>query len=326
MKTAHQVEKFFVGVLRPFVCVFVACFSFANTSCEAKEFLSASKEVFVKADGAELFCRVFGVGSPVIVIHGGPGLSQDYLLPYMAKLGEHNCAIFYDQRACGLSTGDSTANVIRLETFVEDVELIRKAFGYQKVSILGHSWGGFLAVQYAIAHPESIDKLILLSTAPVSSEDFSLMLKEGAVRMAPYQEELKVIRETKGFAEGDPEINEKYFRITFRSYFFNSRKEDLLNFYMSPKALINGRKVSDLLEQNVFSKPFNFHDALKTLNMPTLIIHGDFDPIPHLTAQKIHEDIRGSTYILLRNCGHFPYVESPEDLFEYLGDFLQKKN
>lgn len=74
--------------------------------------------------------------------------------------------------------------------------------------------------------------------------------------------------------------------------------------------------------QTVYEKPYNLHDSLKGLNIPTLIIHGDYDPIPPSTAHNLHMSIPGSKYILLENCGHFPFVESPYDYFKAINDFL----
>jgi len=281
-----------------------------------------SKEIFIKTNDAQIFCRVFGKGEPIIVVHGGPGLSQDYLLPQMAKLAQTNLVIFYDQRGCGLSTGAINEDSIQIKTFVDDLEAIRKSFGYKKVTVLGHSWGGFLAMQYAIAHPHSINKLILLNTMPPSSEGFSLFIQEWMKRMAPYQDELKAIKDTPEFTKGNPSTIEKYYRIIFGRYCYNSEKADLLNLYMSPKASIDGAQVYEIFRQTLFTKSFNFQDQLKSLKIPTLIVHGDFDPIPPSTAEMLHQNIPDSQYILIKDCGHFPYVETPDELFKQLNTFL----
>ena len=194
------------------------------------------------------------------------------------------------------------------------------------MTILGHSWGGFLAMKYAIAHPESVDKLILLNSMTASSDDFSLFVKEWLRRMAPYQEELKTIKETQGFIEGDISTVERYHRIMFRTYCHSPEKANLLNLRMSPKAAVDGSKVNDIFRQNLLTQPFNFYDQLKKLKIPTLVIHGDADVVPHTTARKIHESIPNSQYILLNDCGHFPYVEAPDSLFKHLNTFLHRES
>jgi proline iminopeptidase len=281
------------------------------------------KEVFIEANGARLFCQVTGRGEPIIVIHGGPGLSQDYLLPNMAKLGEHNLVIFYDQRACGRSTGKLNSESINLEKFLEDIESIRMAFGNKKITILGHSWGGFLAMQYTLKYPLSVERLILVNSIPASSEESTLCVKEWVSRMIPYQEEINGIEESPAFAAGDPDITEKWLKRMFCLYFYDPDKAELLNWRMSPRAFIDGRKVDKTLSMKLLTS-YNLHESLTKLKIPTLIIHGESDPIFASTAQKTHESIIDSSCIIIPKCGHFPYVEAPKEFFHHLSVFLQE--
>ena len=146
--------------------------------------------VFVETNGAKLFCTVLGQGEagrePLIVLHGGPGMAQDYLRPYMDKLAEGRQVIYYDQRGGGRSECDGAAEKLSLEVSIEDLDAVRREFGFEKVSILGHSWGGLVAMRYAAAHPEAVNKLILLNSMTASSEDFSLFVAEWTRRMAPF--------------------------------------------------------------------------------------------------------------------------------------------
>lgn len=295
---------------------------FCSTAYSVLPFCPDSKEVFVKNGDTTLFCRVFGEGDPIIMIHGGPGLSQDYLLPFMSSLAETHQVIFYDQRSCGASTGKIDSQSIQIQTYLDDLESIRKHFGYKKFSVLGHSWGGFLAMQYAIFYPDSIHQLVLLNSLPASSEEYALFSQEWQKRMTPYLEELSRIKATPAFAEGDPGTIANYYRMIFERYCYHSKKAQLLNLTMTPEAFINGSKVYDVFNQNLFTRTYNYHEQLKQINLPTLIIHGDVDPIPFLTAEKTHASIKDSTYILIQNCGHFPYVETPEELFKHLNQFF----
>lgn len=281
------------------------------------------QEAFIPSDDATLFCRMIGKGKPLIVLHGGPGLTQDYLLPQLYALAENNFVIFYDQRGCGQSTGEIKPETINLETFVNDLETIRKAFHFEKIAILGHSWGGFLAMHYAIAHPESIDKLILSNSMPGSSEGLALFASEWLRRMSPYLEEYYSIQNAPGFDEGDPDLIERLHRLLFRTYCYDPEKADLLNVRMTSTAAVNKAKVFTLFREHVFEMPFDVHASLQNLKMPTLIIHGEADPIPPATAQRLHESIQGSKFILIKKCGHFPHVEKPETYFNSLMEFLQ---
>lgn len=286
--------------------------------------LPAFEEIFVKADGGiHIYCRVFGKGKPIIIVHGGPGSTQDYLLPQMAKLAENNRVIIYDQRGCKRSLDEINDSSIQVETFINDIESIRKSFGYTKIILIGHSWGGFLSMEYAIAYPESLEKLVLMNTAPASSKDYDLLISEFTRRMAPFQNQLKTIKESREFMEGNPVAHEEYYRIIYRRYCYEPEKADLLDLYASPGDCLNAQKVSEIFTRNLFSKPFDLHKQLNSVNVPTLIIHGDSDVVPPIAAQNIHESIQGSAYILMENCGHFPYVENPDQLFKHLNAFLR---
>ena len=305
----------------------ICCFAplLLSTEIIAPVQLSVSKEVFVDVKGAKLFCQVMGEGKgkPVIVIHGGPGLGQGYLLPQMAKLAEKHEVIFYDQRASGKSTGEINEDTMRLDTFVEDLDAVRQAFGLKKVTLLGHSWGGFLAMEYACDHPEAVDKLILMSSMAPSSEELSFFLANWLQIMAPIQDELKQIRQSQQFIAGDPETVEKYYRLIDRKYCYNPEKANELSLRMSRKEGLNSFLINDMVRETVFSNAFDLHDELKDLEIPTLIIHGDTDPIPFITAERTHKTIPGSKFVLLKECGHYPYVEQPELLFKSINEFLK---
>lgn len=282
----------------------------------------AVKELFVDVDGAKLFCRVYGSGKPLVVLHGGPGLSQDYLLPYMAALAQERCVIFYDQRGCGQSTGDVTDQTITLQKYLEDLETIRKFFAARKISVLGHSWGGHLAMEYAIAYPEKVDKLILSNSMPSTSDGLMLFVNEWMRRMAPYEKELAALHELPGYKDSDPDVVEQMHRLIFSTYVYNPAKALLLNIRMSQSAAARGNQVYELLHKNVFEKAYNNNPALNRLAIPTLVIHGEDDPIPASTAKETHENIPGSQYVLMKECGHFPYVEDPEFYFQAVSTFL----
>lgn len=280
------------------------------------------KELYVPAQEANLFCRIVGKGKPLIVIHGGPGLSQDYLLPQMYRLARHNQVVFYDQRGCGNSSGVINDDTITLKRFLEDLETIRKDLGFEKISILGHSWGGFLAMKYAITYPEQVEKLILSNTMPASKEDFVLFAHEYVKRTTPLREELDKISNMPGFKEGNPDLMEKFYRNIFRTYCYIPEKANLLNLRMTSTSWVNSVKVYESFRKNVFETTFNLIPSLQLLKVPTLLIHGSADPVPPITAEHVHEVIRHSEFVIMEKCGHFPYVEDPEIYFKHIEEFL----
>lgn len=272
----------------------------------------------VETKDAKLFCRVFGKGKPLIVVHGGPGLSQEYLLPQMAKLAEHNMVIFYDQRCSGKSGGNLSD--VSLEVFIEDLEAIRKSFPFEKVSILGHSWGGFLAMNYANLHSDKIDKLILLSSMPATSEDFGLFIQEYMKRTEPLTEELEAIRKSEEYKAGEPATVTKHLRLMFGAYCASPESVYELNFNATQQENLNASAIHGIIAQSVFLKPFNLD--LSNVACKTLVIHGDHDMVPLIAAQNLQKKIAGAEFVTLKDCGHFPFVEKPDELFDTLEQFL----
>ncbi|MEK7251534.1 MAG: alpha/beta fold hydrolase, partial [Bacteroidota bacterium] len=86
------------------------------------------EEGFTQINGTQLFYKIIGKGTPIVILHGGPGLDHSYLLPQMAELAKTHKLIFFDQRASGKSSVDSDTNSMTMKNLVEDVEGIRKAF------------------------------------------------------------------------------------------------------------------------------------------------------------------------------------------------------
>jgi len=250
-------------------------------------------------------------------------MSQDYLLPQMNKLAEDHFVIFYDQRGSGKSEGGQTPENISLSVFTDDLDAVRKKFGFEKVSLLGHSWGGFLAMQYAIAHPEAVDKLILMNSMPASSSDLALFLQEWDHRMAPHAKKLQKLESSLEFAAGDPDTVASYYTIAFRTFCAVEKKADELNLMASSLANKNGLKTADILRRTVLLQPFDIRDSLKKLPCKTLIVHGDKDPVPASAAENLHKSIPNSQLAVIKECGHFPYVEKPQELFGILKEFLQ---
>ncbi|MBS0654152.1 MAG: alpha/beta fold hydrolase [Verrucomicrobia bacterium] len=279
---------------------------------------------FVKAKGADLFCSIMGKGDPLIVVHGGAGfITHEYLLPHMERLAQNNQLIFYDQRALGKSTGEITPEEITLSTYLQDIEAIRTSLGLEKISLLGHSWGAFLAFHYACVYPEAVDKLVLLSPMPGKSDDLPLFFSELAKRLTPYQEELQKIEASELYRAGDPELVKKWLTIVYQIYMHSPDNVHKLNLWKSQQEALRGFKVWDIFKEAIFMNPYDVTDSLRALRCPTMIIHGDVDPIPLASVEYLHTVIPSSTLVKIEQSGHFPFVEQPDACFKAIEGFLR---
>src|ERR1051326_8684266 len=119
----------------------------------------------VELNGVRIYTRRVGDGPPVVVLHGGPGAHHDYLLPQYDRLALGRTLLYYDQRGGGRSPVPRDTPVGWRE-HVADLEALRDHWGLEQVTLLGYSWGGLLAVLYALEHPARIDRLVPVSAPP----------------------------------------------------------------------------------------------------------------------------------------------------------------
>lgn len=285
-----------------------------------------SKHGMLTVNGGKLFYQTFGkTGHPLLILHGGPGLGCHYLLPQMSELKKFSFAIFYDQRGTGNSTSTNSWQANPFETYCDDIDHLRKAFGFKKISLLGHSFGGVFASLYASSFPQHVDTIIYVNSVPISSTAYLEFVKHRTQIVDENKSKLDAIRQTADFLQGNPEIIEKFYRIYFKNYFSKPHLANTLSLTMTPEAAINNFKIYDFFYSYIQKHSFNFYEKLNQFNKPTLIIAGDKDIIPMRYMEQLHESIPGSTYKIIENCGHFPYIDQPEILFENIKQFLKNK-
>lgn len=279
------------------------------------------EEGFKTINGVQLYFKMMGSGKPLVIVHGGPGLDHSYFLPQMAELAKHYKLIFYDQRASGKSKGKVDSTNMNLGYFIEDLEGIRKAFGLETMNLLAHSWGGLIAMKYAIKYPNRVQSLILMNSVGASSASRKIA-NNTSLRRVTHQDSLDrmAVMHSEEMRNRNPETIAKLFRISFRTTFYNRALVDELKLVFDQNYFANSRLLRYLGEDAI---TYDLHPQLSGVQCRTLIIHGDADPIPLEAPQKIQGSIKGAQLVVLKNTGHFPYIESPQELFKTITDFLK---
>src|SRR5437899_11094783 len=122
------------------------------------------QEGLVDAHGVLIYYKTVGRGAPLVLVHGGPGASHDYFLPYLLPLARQNRLIFIDERGSGRSEKLDNPAGYTVENMVEDTEAVRRELSLGKISLLGHSYGGVLAQAYAFKYQANLSHLLLCST------------------------------------------------------------------------------------------------------------------------------------------------------------------
>jgi len=183
-------------------------------------------------NGTELYVKRMGSGPPVVVVHGGPVLEHGYLLPHLEPLARSYELILFDQRLSGRSAGTVDSASVRLHTFVADIEALRQSLGFERIHLLGHSWGGLLAMRYAIAHTERLSSLILVSPMSASAALWQEEERVLAARMtAADSAERAALLADPGLAERRPEAVRRMLLLSFGLQFHDRSRLAELELY-----------------------------------------------------------------------------------------------
>lgn len=275
-------------------------------------------------NGTQLYCKSIGTGVPLVILHGGPGLDHSYFLPQMQKLADTYELIFFDQRGCGKSSIRLDSTAMTLDALVEDIDRIRDAYNLNTMNLMGHSWGGLLAMYYAIRHGDRLNSLILVNSTPATSELQAAAFKIIGQRTSRQDSMAQALLvQTDGFKRRDPAAMQKYFRLLFTGSFKYRYLADSLTLTFGPDYAARS-KLLHYLAKEPRLQTYDILSALEAITCPVLIIGSDYDLAPPESNEQIQSHIRGSRYLIMKNCGHFPFIEAPTQFFPAVRDFLER--
>jgi proline iminopeptidase len=237
----------------------------------------------------------------------------------MLELADKYELVFYDQRGGGQSrTNDPSP--ITWRTHVEDMAVLVRELSLQPLSIIGYSWGGLLALLYAISAGEDAalrpTRMVLIDPAPITREhrdafDAELARRQSSPRIRHLRDELAA----SGLRERDPEgYRRRAFELSVAGYFAHpDRARDLTPF-----------RVIGRVQASVWASlgDFDLRSALAGVRCPTLIVHGRQDPIPLASSEALARSLPEARLVVLDDSGHVPYVEAPRMLFAAIRRFL----
>lgn len=295
---------------------------FAVETRSASRSIYPIKEGYVDANGAFIYYAEFGWGSPLLIVHGGPGASHDYFLPWLVPLGRTHRLIFIDERGSGRSERLEDVHQYTVENMVEDVEAVRNALGLGKISLLGHSYGGVLAQAYALKYQENLSHLVLASTFP-STKQMNEVLAHEKEQLPPAKlARLEALEKAGLYGKGDiwehgrySEEYEKlawgdgYFRFLYRAHPDSNYDPTTDNGNMDWELYREmwGSDGEFLIDGNL--KSVEYVDRLPTIKVPTLVIVGDHDECDPSLSQEMHEKISGSKLVIVPDAGHMAFVD-----------------
>ncbi len=279
-----------------------------------------SRQGLLSLDHARLFYEVVGSGDPMIVIHGGPGMDHNYLRPGLDVLGSSHTLIYYDQRGTGRSTAELDSTGINFDAFVQDVDELRQVLGYDKVTVLAHSFGALIGLEYARLHPDHCRALILMDPVePGSRWKEETQKRLQAARTPADSARLAELTSSEAFKAHDPATVSEVYRVSFRAEFHDPQRESALNLDLSRRTARDGPEVAALLGKSLGD--IDWWPRLAEIQTPTLVVQGRYDVTPMAMAQALTDSLPNAQLAVV-DSGHFPYVEDAPGLASAISVFL----
>lgn len=312
--------------------VAAASTAFACTQDRAEVIEAEVIEARIPVNGAALLARVVGQGEPVIVLHGGPDFDHGYLLPDLDRFGDALRLVYYDQRGRGRSAENVVPEDVSLASDVEDVDRVRQYFGLEAPALLGHSWGTVLALEYALLHPARVSRLILMNPAPSSHLDLEALRSSYVAELGPEMDRQREILSSPSYLAGDPATVAARYRIHFRHALHRTEDYERLMAAMAAafdrqgsEGILKARAVEAQLFRDTWDVPdWDMLPSLRALRVPTLVIAGEDDFIPLDVARRLADAIPDAELVTIGECGHFAYLECPDEVRRALDAFLQR--
>jgi proline iminopeptidase len=240
---------------------------------------------YANVNGVDIYYETDGSGIPILLMHGGPGGDHwNFHWPgAIPPLADSYKLIYYDHRANGRSGGDP--NTVTYENLSKDAESLRQFLGLGKVIVMGHSWGGVIALHYALNYPNSVAAIIELCGG------VDLMLPFGDI--PPGAEN----RSQDGY------------------YFFSEEK--WLEYKKVNQTIMKSEQYA------VFNESFNATSRLNEIKVPTLVLEGKYDYAWRMSdTEAMAKGIQGSKFVIFDKSGHMPFVEEPELFQKTVREFL----
>jgi len=288
-----------------------------------------SSEGTIPYEGGETWYRIVGDGEepgklPLVCLHGGPGAPHDYLEPLEELAPTGRRVVFYDQIGCGKSWVEKPADFWTVELFVREVQAVRDALGLDRIHLFGSSWGGMLAMEYALTTPAGVASLVLSSSPP------SIPVWEaetGRLRRDLPADVQAVLDEHEAAGTLD---SPEYEAASMEFYKRHVCRVDPFPDYVlrtfaglgeHPDVYMTMQGPNEFVITGTL-KTWDITDRLGEIDLPTLITTGAQDEFTPIQAQALNAGIKRSELVSFEDASHMQFAERPERYRAVVAGFL----
>jgi L-proline amide hydrolase len=290
-------------------------------------------EGFVSFGGFRTWYRVVGdlaqpgpAKFPLLVLHGGPGGPSDYLEPLEELADTGRPIVFYDQLGCGNSDQPHDPSLWSVEFFLEELATVRQELGLGHIHLLGHSWGGMLAMEYALTQPAGLVSLIL-SSSPASIPQW--IAEANRLRRELPQEVEETLRYHEEAGTTDDPAYEEAMMVFYRRHVCR------LDPWPAPLMRTFAKLEANPEVYNTMFGPSEFHatgtlkeweirDRLGEIRLPTLVTSGRYDEATPAIAETVHRGIAGSEWVIFERSAHNAHLEEEDEYRRVVNDFMRR--
>lgn len=272
--------------------------------------------------GISLHVKTMGKGTPLVLMHGGPGADLYTMLSFKPLANQFNL-IFYDHRCNGRSEGADVSS-LTWENLTADADALREKLGFEKWAVLGHSFGGYVALEYALRYPNRLSALVLVDTGG----DSCWAQEKAPEVLAQRGYSPEIVNLCRRFLNGQIEPREMFPALMKlgKAYTYHISPGQIphmiltgLQTKLRPEALIYGA--------THFLKGWSVMDRLHEIKVPTLILAGREDfQFPPEHQQELAAGIPNSRLVILDRAGHNVHDEQPAKVQRALRVFLTTAN
>ncbi len=280
-------------------------------------------EGFAEVTGGKVWYKIVGEGdkTPLLLLHGGPGVPSYYLNP-LAALSKDRPVIFIDQLGCGRSDRKIDTTLMTIENYVEQLEQIKIVLGLKEFYLYGHSWGTMLGTEYYYAYPDGIKALILSS----SSISIPMWLRDADTLISTLPDSIQTAINTneRNGTYDSPEYQQAV--LTYNQNFL-ARKLPWTADLDSTFAQINEEIYQFMWGPSEFTATGNLKDydrtnKLSDIKIPTLFITGEFDEARPTTVQYYQSLVPNSRFVMIEDAAHLTMHDNPEKDIQTISSFL----
>jgi proline iminopeptidase len=282
----------------------------------------APREGFVQVEGGKVWYKIFGEGkgTPLLLIHGGPGSTSCTGMPTYSRLSDDRPVIFYDQLGTGNSERVWDTTLWRPSRFADEIDSLRKSLGLNELHILGHSWGGTVLIEYLAKKPAGVKSAIFAS--PLISTSVWMMDAKVLVSQMP-----RSLQDTIS----------KYERIKdYQAAAYLSATDSFYARYLYRKGepiCVTGGPENDAVYNYMWGpteftatgtlKNYDRIKDLESINLPVLFIAGQYDEARPETMKQFQEKVKGAKLVIIPDSGHSLYSDQPGFYLNALRNFLK---